>query len=105
MTCQSLMILLKVPAQDLNWTNWKKVAAKPQDLIKQIRELDKDNVKIDTIKTVKTLLSKEPDYSPDLLVPKSLAAKNIAVYVHSIMKYFEISQIIRKAKGETATPS
>jgi hypothetical protein len=29
MTCQSLMILLKVPAKDLNWTNWKKVAAKP----------------------------------------------------------------------------
>ena len=54
---------------------------------------------------MKTLLSKEPDYSPDLLATKSLDAKNIAVYVHSIMKYFEILQIIRKAKGETATPS
>jgi hypothetical protein len=67
--------------------------------------LDKDNIKIDTINAVKTLLSKDQDYSPELLAPKSLAAKNIADYVQSIMKYFEISQTIRKAKGETATPS
>ena len=84
------MILLNVPSKDLNWTNWKKVSAKPQDLIKQIRELDKDNIKADTIKDIKSLLSKEPNYSPELLAAKSVAGKNIAVYVLGMVKYYEV---------------
>ncbi len=53
---------------------------------------------------MKTLLSKEPDYSAELLAPKSAAAKNIAVYVLGMIKYYEISQLIRKAKCETTSP-
>ncbi len=49
-------------------------------------------MKADTVKDVKTLLSKVPDYNPELLAPKSAAAKNLAVFILAIIKYYEVSE-------------
>ena len=57
--------------------------------------MDKDNLKADTISAVKILLSKEPGYSPELVAPKSSAAKSISTYILALLKYYDVSQVLK----------
>ena len=89
LTCTALMILFGVSKKDCNWARWKKFAANPNELLHMMMVLDKDNIKAETIKTLKTHLSKEPDYCRELVASKSKACEGIAAYVIGMIKYYE----------------
>ena len=93
------MILLGVSKKDLNWARWKKFATNPNELLNMMMCLDKDNIQADTIKAMKTHLSKEPDYCRELVASKSKACEGLAGYILGVIKYYEASQAWKAAQA------
>ncbi|XP_030057583.1 dynein axonemal heavy chain 11 [Microcaecilia unicolor] len=89
----AVMVLLaskgKVP-KDRSWKASKVFMGKIDDFLQALINYDKEHIHENCLKVIKDLYLKDPEFNPDLVRTKSLAAAGLCSWVINIVKFYEV---------------
>ena len=84
------------------WPAAVKVMGKPKDFIAGLKAYNKDNIKESILKKLKKFV-KNPDFDPEIIKQKSVAARSICMWCRAMDTYAAVNKIVipkKKALGE-----
>lgn len=94
--CAAVLILFskkgKIP-KDRQWKDCKLMMNKVDDFLNNLINYDKDNLAAEVVKVVMEYV-KNPEFQPDKVATKSLAAAGLCSWVLNILKYYDVFQVV-----------
>ncbi|CAG9859865.1 unnamed protein product [Phyllotreta striolata] len=94
--CAAVLVLFskkgKIP-KERGWKECKQMMNKVDEFLNNLLYYDKDNMSSDVVKVVMEY-TKNPEFEPDKVATKSLAAAGLASWVINILKYYDVFQIV-----------
>ncbi|XP_029444925.1 dynein heavy chain 11, axonemal [Rhinatrema bivittatum] len=89
----AVMVLLaskgKIP-KDRSWKASKVFMGKIDDFLQALINYDKEHIHENCLRVIKELYLKDPEFNPDLVRTKSLAAAGLCSWVINIVKFYEV---------------
>ncbi|XP_055373642.1 dynein beta chain, ciliary isoform X2 [Condylostylus longicornis] len=94
--CAAVMVLFalngRIP-KDRSWKAAKLMMVKVDQFLNDLVNYDKDNIHPNVIEALQDYL-KDPEFNPDKIVQKSVAAAGLCAWVINLHRYHEIFQIV-----------
>lgn len=102
--CSAVLVLFakkgKIP-KDRSWKECKLMMAKVDQFLNDLINYDKDNMAPEIVKATQEYL-KLPDFSPDKIYSKSIAAAGLCSWVINILKYYDIFVVVEPKRKALA---
>ncbi|CAD7085079.1 unnamed protein product [Hermetia illucens] len=94
--CAAVMVLLapngKIP-RDRGWRAAKLMMGKVDQFLNDLLNYDKDNIPPNVIEVLEEYL-KDPEFNPEKVVQKSVAAAGLCAWIINLHKYHQVFQIV-----------
>ncbi|KAJ8925640.1 hypothetical protein NQ315_009485 [Exocentrus adspersus] len=102
--CGAVLVLFakkgKIP-KDRSWKECKLMMAKVDQFLNDLINYDKDNMQPEIVKATLEYL-KLPDFSPEKIYSKSIAAAGLCSWVINILKYYEVFVVVEPKRKALA---
>ncbi|XP_018562388.1 dynein beta chain, ciliary-like [Anoplophora glabripennis] len=102
--CGAVMVLFskkgKIP-KDRSWKECKLMMAKVDQFLNDLINYDKDNMAPEIVKATQEYL-KLPDFSPEKIFSKSIAAAGLCSWVTNILKYYDVFVVVEPKRRALA---
>ncbi|KAK9702182.1 Dynein heavy chain region D6 P-loop domain [Popillia japonica] len=89
------------PPKDRSWKACKGMMGKVDQFLYDLVYYDKDNIHPDLIKAVREYV-KEPEFNPEKIISKSIAAAGLCAWVINIVKYYDVFVVVEPKRRALA---